>query len=249
MNKQKRSFAFAATREGRLPVGFQVLAVIGVLFAVLIVSIVVVVLSLVSLGRDQAELQDRDVPYAVAIATAALNAKAMANHERGYLISGSTEFLEEFDQNLFTVREAFAAASMAAEGDRQVDAAGKAHAGFERWVWAVRGEFRTYRAGNEEAATKASLGRVRDLRKSYEASLADAQTVARTAIELRNNPFARTEWVAILLFSLVLVLVLCVGLTLWLMRTLNSAFDVEELPEPAADPIPLSAAARRSRQR
>ena len=249
MSKPKRSFAFAATRGGRLPVGFQVVAVIGVLFAVLIASIVVVFLSLLSLSRDQAELQDRDVPYAVAIATAALNAKAMANHERGYLISGSKEFLEEFDSNLFNVRSAFAAASIAADGDRQVDAAGKAHAGFEQWVFAVRDQFRIYQAGDQEAATRASLGRVRDLRKSYEASLADAQAVARTAIELRNNPFARTEWVAILLMSLLLVLAICVGLTLWLMRTLNTAFDVEGAPEPVADPIPLSAGARRSQHR
>jgi methyl-accepting chemotaxis protein len=249
MSKQKRSFAFAATRGGRLPVGFQVLAVIGVLFAVLLASIVVVVMSLISLGRDQAELQDNDVPYAVAIATAALNAKAMANHERGYLISGSKEFLEEFDRNLVNVRSAFAAASMAAEGDRQVDAASKAHAGFEQWVFVVRAQFKTYQAGNRRAATRAALGPGRTLRKNYEASFADAQSVARRAIELRNNPFARTEWVTVLLISLLLVLAICVGLTLWLMRTLNTAFDVEEAPEPAADPIPLSAGARRSQHR
>ena len=249
MSKRERSFAFAASRGGRLPVGFQVAAVIGVLFVVLIASIVVVSLSLVSLGRDQAELQDNDIPYAVAIATAALNAKAMANHERGYLISGSQEFLDEFDQNLVNVRSAFAAASIAAEGDRQVDSAGKAHAGFEQWVFAVRAQFRTYQAGNQEAATRASLGRVRDLRKSYEESLAEAQTVARTAIELRNNPFARTEWVTVLLISLLLVLAICVGLTLWLMRTLNTAFDVEAAPEPVVDPIPLSAGSRRSQRR
>jgi methyl-accepting chemotaxis protein len=246
MSERKGSFAFAATREGRLPVGFQVLAVVGVLFAVLIAAIIVVVLSLVSLSRDQAELQDNDVPYAVAIATAALNAKAMANHERGYLISGSKEFVEEFDQNLVNVRSAFAAASVAAEGDRQVDAAGKAHAGFEEWVFAVRSMFRTYDAGNERVATRTALGPVRALRKTYEASLAEAQTVARTAIELRNNPFARTEWVTLLLISLLVVLAICVGLTLWLVRTLNYAVGFEEEGEPLDVPIPLPTGTRRS---
>jgi methyl-accepting chemotaxis protein len=229
-------------------VGFQVVAVMGVLFAVLIASILVVVLSLVSLSRDQAELQDNDVPYAVAIATAALNAKAMANHERGYLISGSQEFLDEFDQNLVTVRSAFAAASMAADGDEQVDAAAKAHAGFEDWVWAVRAEFRTYQQGNEKQATRTALGPVRTLRKTYEASLADAQTVARTAIELRNNPFARMEWVTLLLISLLVVLAICVGLTLWLVRTLNYAVGVEEPAEPLSEPIPLPAGGERIRR-
>jgi len=248
MSEQRRSFAFAATREGRLPVGIQVLAVVGVLFAVLIASIVVVVLSLYSLSRDQAELQDNDVPYAVAVATAALNAKAMANHERGYLISGSQEFLEEFDQNLVNVRSAFAAASIAADGDRQVDAAAEAHAGFEQWVFAVQRMFRTYQAGNERDATRTALGPVRGLRKSYEASLAEAQTVARTAIELRSNPFARTEWVTVLLISLLVVLAICVGLTLWLVRTLNYAVGVDEEGEPLDVPIPLPTGTLRDRR-
>jgi CHASE3 domain sensor protein len=248
MSEHERSFAFAATREGRLPVGFQVLAVIGVLFAVLAASIVVAVLSLVSLSEDQAELQDKNVPYAVAIATAALNAKGMANDERGYLISGNREFLEELEQRLLNVRTAFAEAVISADGERQREAVRKAHAGFEEWVWALRAQFRTFQAGRREAATDAALGRGRALRKDYEASLEEAESVATTALQLRHNPFASRGWLVILLLSLLAMLVICVGLTLWLVRTLRLANDVESV-EPVPDPAALSEASLRALRR
>lgn len=209
---------------------------VGVVFAVLTASIVVVVLSLVGLSKDQAELRDRNVPYAVAIATAALNAKGMANDERGYLISGDREFLEELDQRLINVRTAFAAAATSADGDRQADAAFRAHAAFERWVSAIQAQFETYQAGRREAATKAALGRGRQLRKNYEAMLVDTQSVALTALQRRNNPLASSAWVAILLASLLFVFVLCAVLTLWVARGLPAP-AAEDAPELAAEPI------------
>jgi methyl-accepting chemotaxis protein len=241
MNERNRSLAPAPRRVRRPPVGFQALALVGVVVAVLAASIVIAVPLIISLSRDHAELQDKNIPYAVAISTAALHAKGMANHERGFLISGDREFLEEFEQGLLDVRTAFAAAVVAADGERQADAVSKAHAGFEDWVWAVRGELKTYQAGNRQAATATALGRVRALRKSYEASLAEAQTVASSAIRLRNNPLASREWVAILLMSLLVMLAICVALTLWLVRTLNFVSGVDEQSEPLPATVPLSA--------
>jgi hypothetical protein len=52
----------------------------------------------------------------------------------------------------------------------------------------------------------------------------------------------------ILLFSLLAVLVICVGLTLWLVRTLRLANDVESA-EPAPDPAALSEASLRALRR
>jgi methyl-accepting chemotaxis protein len=226
-----------------------VLAGVGVLFAVLAASIVVAVIAIVSLSRDQAELQDRNVPYAVAITTAALNAKAMANHERGYLISGDREFLEEFDQGLLDVRTTFAAAVRAADGERQLDAVAKAHRGFEEWVRAVRSQFRTYRAGKRQAATRAALGRGRALRKSYEASLGEAEAVASTAIRLHNNPFASTAFLANLLISLFVLFAICLATTVWLLRTLKVASDVEDSTEPLPEPTALTEASVRALRR
>lgn len=241
MSERNHSFpAVQVPTRRRLPFGFQVLAVIGVLFAVLAASIVVTVLSLVSLSEDQHVLQDKNVPYAVAIATAALNAKGMANDERGYLISGNREFLEELEQRLLSVRTSFSAALIAAEGERQRNAIRSAHAGFEKWVWVVRGNIKTFQAGKRQAATESALGRDRQLRKRYEASLAKAQDVASTAIQLRNNPLASSGWMKFLLVSLFAVLAICVGLAVWVMRTVNFAVEVDETSEPLPAPVELS---------
>lgn len=247
MDEQSGNSVHARTKRREVTVSLHVLAAIGILFAALAASIVIAFLSIFSLSHDQAELQDKNVPYAVAIATAALNAKGMANDERGYLISGKPEFLEEFDQRLLSVRTAFSVVLIAADGEPQHDAVTKAHAGFEDWVWAVRGQFRTFQSGKQEAATRASLGPGRALRKSYEASLVDAEAVASTAIQLRNNALASSGSVGILLVCLLILLALSAGMTLWLMRTLSAASEVEEISEPLPAPVPLSPASRARR--
>jgi methyl-accepting chemotaxis protein len=204
-----------------LPVGFRVLAALGALLALLAASIIVAVYLIFTLSNDQAHLQDRNVPYAVALATAALNAKGMANDERGYLISGDREFRDELDQRLINVRTAFAAAVSSADGEKERQAAREAHAGFEQWVWALNQEFVAFEKGDRRGATKASLGPGRTLRKEYEASLAEAQAAAKTAIQLRRNSFASSGWVFVLMASLLVVLALGFAATFWLTRTLD----------------------------
>lgn len=242
-------FPTEASARGRLPVGFRVLAGLGALLALLAASIIVAVYLIFSLSHDQAQLQDRNVPYAVALATAALNAKGMANDERGFLISGNPEFKDELDQRLINVRTAFSAAVSSADGEKERQAARVAHAGFEQWVWALNQEFEAFEKGDRRGATKASLGPGRTLRKEYEASLAEAQSAARTAIQLRRNSFASSGWVFILMASLLVVLALGFAATLWLTRTLDSfarAVAVAATPETAQDrPQLLSDRARR----
>jgi methyl-accepting chemotaxis protein len=197
----------------------------GVLVALLAAAVILAVYLIFSLSQDQAELQDRNVPYAVALSTAALNAKGMANDERGYLISGNREFLEELDQRLVNVRTAFAAALSSADGEPQREAAREAHAGFEAWVFAMNTQIKMYQDGRREEATKAALGPGRALRKDYERSLADAQSSARTAIQLHRNSFASSGWVVIVIASLLVVLAIGFAATYWLTRTLERFAD------------------------
>ena len=218
------------------------LAAIGLLLAVLAVSIVVAVVSIVSLRSDRTVLQDTNVPYSVAIATAALNAKGMANDERGYLLSGRQEFLDLLDQHLLNVRTAFAAAAFAADGARQHGAVDQAHARFERWVLAIRGQFKAFQAGRRAAAARAALGQGREQRRSYEVALVDAEAAGLTPIELKNNPLVSTGWVAILLLlSLLLAVAICVALTVWLLRPPKRASDAVESSQPLSPTIPVSA--------
>jgi methyl-accepting chemotaxis protein len=215
------------------------------LVCLLLAAMVGATLSVVSLSRDQAELQDHNVPFAVAVATAALNAKSIANHERGFLISGDREFLAEIDQDLLSVRTAFSQASITADTDDQRTAAGEAQAGFERWMSALQRQIELFRSGDRQAATKAALGPGRALRKDYEASLAIAQNVAVREIELQRNSLASSGWIFILLACLLLVVAAGVGIALWLIRALEPR--VEE-PEAVGAPIAVfPTPARRSR--
>jgi methyl-accepting chemotaxis protein len=216
------------------------LAAIGLLLAVLAVSIVVAVVSIVGLRSDRTVLQDTNVPYSVAIATAALNAKGMANDERGYLLSGRREFLDLLDQHLLNVRTAFAAAAFAADDARQHGAVEQSHARFERWVLAIRGQFKAFQSGRREAAARAALGQGREQRRSYEASLVDAEAAGLTPIKL-NNPFVSTGWVAFLLLSLLLAVAICVALTVWLLRPPKPASDPAGSSQPLSPTIPVSA--------
>jgi methyl-accepting chemotaxis protein len=218
---------------------------VGLLIALLALTLVVAVVSILSLREDQVALQDRNVPYAVGIATAALNAKGMANDERGFLISGNRVFLEEFDQRLVNVRTAFAEAAIAADDDAQHRAITQAHAAFERWVAAARKQFKTFQSGDRRKATQAALGPGRTLRKDYEALLAEAQAVATTAIQLRRNSFATSGWVPLLLATLLVVLGLGFAVTLWLARSVSIAVSDAQLREVTDEPTALAPLDRR----
>jgi methyl-accepting chemotaxis protein len=219
-----------------VPLGFQVAAGVGLLVALVALSVAIAVLLVLGLRDDQAELSGHSVPYANAVASAALNAKAIANHERGYLISGDPQFLEEIDQGLLDVRAAFAKASISAKDDAQHAAAAEAHAGFERWVWAMQRQLQKYRSGQRKEATAAALGPGRALRKDYERSLDEAEGVAATAIQLQRHSYASSGWITSLLVLLVFVLVVGVAVTLWLLRALDRANDPPEA-EPVGAPI------------
>ncbi|HEX7256082.1 MAG TPA: CHASE3 domain-containing protein [Gaiellaceae bacterium] len=224
-HEQPKIFLFAGT----------ILVVALVVASVGLVALVLVL----GLSRDHSELQEHNVPYAVAISTAALNAKAIANHERGFLISGRREFLVEIDQGLLEARNAFAEAAFTSEDDIQLRAAARAEAGFERWVAALQRELRTYRRGDRTTATQAALGPGRALRKDYEAALAQAQRVAVTAIELRRNSFASSGWIFIVLASLIVVLAIGLGTTVALVHLLRVPASDDGTAAPAAAPLNL----------
>ena len=215
------------------------LVVIGLLAAVLAVAIAVAVAAMVSAGRDRAVLQDENIPYAVAIAMAALNGKGMANDERGYLASGKPEFLALLDQHLLNVRTALAAAASAADRARQHGVVEEAHVRFERWVSALQDRLEAYRAGDREAATMAALGPGREQRRSYEASLVSAEAAGATSIELSSAAPVSRGWVVLLLISVLLAVAICVALVCRLLRTRKDSSGVAEPGAALAPPIPL----------
>jgi methyl-accepting chemotaxis protein len=207
---------------GPVPLGFQVLAGIGGLLAMVVASVVVGILLADRLAAHEAKLNDRDVPYAAALASAALSAKGIANDERGFLLTGNAKFIDELDDRVTAARAAFGNAQSAASSPARARAARDARRGFERWISAVRQEFAAYADGERQASIGLALGPDRALRKRYEASLAAAQTSAASTIASGRSSVAAASarLVTILLACLFAAFVFGVALGFWLVRTI-----------------------------
>jgi methyl-accepting chemotaxis protein len=202
--------------------GFQVLLGAGGLLALLVVSMLVATLVVVALKADERYLNDRDVPYASAVAVDALNAKGIADDQRGFLLTGDPTFIHEADRRASDARAAFAVAAKAAADPAQRQAVSDARSGFDRWVQAMCGEVATFQAEDRRGAIAASLGPDRALQKSYERSLANAQTLGAHSIQSATSSVAaassRSVW--ILVACLLVALAIVVGVASWLVRSI-----------------------------
>jgi methyl-accepting chemotaxis protein len=215
----------------RLASDTKVLAGVGALLALLAVAVAVAVVLIVSLEDDANELSERHVLYAAAVHEAALSAKGMANDQRGYLLSGRTQYLDELHARTGETRTAFEEAATFAVGESQRDAVRESRAGFERWLQALNADIAAYQSGSREEAIEASLGSTRQLRKTYEQSLAHAYTLGVRSIDSATDSIASSasRSVTILLAYLALALATGVGVALWVVRAvLKPAFVLSQ---------------------
>ncbi len=148
----------------------------------------------------------RTVPFVTGLQQAAVAAKAAANDERGFLLTGDVQFQEEFEQRLARVTGGLNQARAAQPARAaQIDALA---AGIDTWARAVRAELSSY--GDDRAdATRKALGPNRQLRKRYE-TLLDAAVAAGNADLARGSSFDRTAtavqrnlWLALLVATAV----------------------------------------------
>ena len=98
----------------RLPMGFQVWLGVGGLLALVAGLVALAVFLIVGVRHHESHLNERAVPYARAVAAAALNAKGVANDERGFLMTGDQTFSDEADNRVRSTRAWFAASATAA---------------------------------------------------------------------------------------------------------------------------------------
>jgi methyl-accepting chemotaxis protein len=206
----------------RVPMGLQVWLGVGALCALMATSVLVGVFLIVGLKRHESHLNDRVVPYARAVASAALNAKGVANDERGYLMTGDQKFVDEAESRIRDARAWFAASVAAASSDAQRRAATEASTGFQRWVTTVRGEFAASQTTGRRGSITASVGPDRALRKRYEAALARAQALGDGAIRSGDQSVeaASSRSITILLVCLLVALTIGVGIAYWLVRSI-----------------------------
>jgi methyl-accepting chemotaxis protein len=213
----------ARERSGpRLPMGFQVWLGVGGLLALMAGSLLVAVLLTVGLKHHESHLNDRVVPYARAVASAALNAKGVANDERGFLMTGDQKFIDEAETRVREARAWFAASAATASGGAQRRAATEASTGFERWVTVVRGEFAVSQSAGRRGSITSAFGPDRALRKRYEAALARAQALGDGAIRSADDSVeaASSRSITILLVCLLGGLIIGVGIAYWLVRSI-----------------------------
>jgi CHASE3 domain sensor protein len=204
---------------------------VGGLLALLAVAVGLSVILIVSFENDATDDAHREVLYAAAIHEAALNAKSIANHHRGYLLSGSSEFLDEIETETADARSAFASAASHARGTAHRQAVRESRTGFERWVVAMRTDIAMYRTGAQEEAIAQSLGPTRQLRKTYEQSLGDAYALGVRSIDRATDSLSDSanRSVTALLTYLAVALVLGIGVALWVVRAiLRPAFTLSQ---------------------
>ena len=213
--------ALALRRRGGLSPEAKVAVAIYMLLALLTASVLLAVVLIVGVKDNSTQLIDRQLQYAVAIDEAALYAKSMANDERGFLISGRKEFLVQLEERAQKVRASFATALSQASGSAERAAVERARAGFESWLAELRIVLERFQDGDRGGAVTTSLGRTRDLRKAYEASLADADARAAGGIEAARNSVAATSsrYSMFLLVYLVGALAVGFGIAMWILSS------------------------------
>jgi methyl-accepting chemotaxis protein len=163
---------------------------LGGLLALLVISMLVAIFLVVGRQQGETRLNEGDMPYANAVSEAALNAKGIANDQRGFLLTGDSTFIDEANGRVEDARRAFAAAEGAAGNADQRRTIRAARTGFEAWVQAVDGEFAMFQDGDHQRAVAASLGTDRELRKTYEQSLADAQALGDGSVRSASSSVA-----------------------------------------------------------
>jgi len=201
----------------RLPLHMQLVTLIGGLVVLVALCGAVAVALVVKLGADGERLADRSA-YTEKIAAAALDAKSVANDERGYLITGEEHFRLEAERGISDATMQFRAATAAATTPSQLSAASVSGDRFATWTASVRAEFAAYHQGHEQQAIRMAIGPNRALRKHYERSLSEANALALNDVATARHTVTAglSRSVEILLVCLVICLLLAIAIGVWL---------------------------------
>ncbi len=156
---------------GRLPLAGRVVAAVSAVLLLLAATGGIAVARLQSLRSAQAAA-DASSLLVGHLLQAQLAARAAANDERGYLLTGDPKFAKEQRGRAPLVTQALQDAAAIAPAESE--AIGKVAADYAAWQTAVDAEFATFDK-DRAAALEASLGPNRDLRKTFETDLSALQ--------------------------------------------------------------------------
>jgi methyl-accepting chemotaxis protein len=193
----------------KVSVRARLVASVGVLLAMIATVVGTAVLTVNSLQAANHEVSERAVPYLQGLSDAALAAKAAANDERGFLITGDRTFADEAVSRRSAEQAGLAQARTSAVSDRTRAAVDAIDRELSRFNALLDEEFALYSTDRAQAMTR-SFGVNRDQRKAYEARFADAITLAKqhVAAQVADNDRgaarSRTVLAVVLLLSIVL---------------------------------------------
>jgi methyl-accepting chemotaxis protein len=204
------------------PLGHQVLFGIAGFLALLIGVVVMAIALVINLNHRETRLNRGNTAFVSAVQSAAFEAKAIANDQRGFMLSGDEQFLKEAEGRVAKVRAALTGAGASSGSSSELTTVNAARDGFERWMVEFQSEVDVFKAGDHQAAISTSLSTGRDLRKHYESSLASAQTIGMNGVRSGDHSVtaAATLTVRLLIAGLLVALIIGVGIGEWLLRTI-----------------------------
>ncbi|GIH81467.1 methyl-accepting chemotaxis protein [Planobispora longispora] len=164
-----------------------------------------VALSKMDTLQEEHNLQlEHSVPFITGLQDAAVAAKAAANDERGFLLTGDAAFSDEVSKRFTVIDDALEQARGAAVSPEQNTQVDEIADGIDAWQDALSAEFTLY-ATDKATATENALGPNRDLRKAYEEKL-DAAMEEATGALAASASFNETVSSARFVVTLILIL-------------------------------------------
>jgi methyl-accepting chemotaxis protein len=194
-------------------VGQKILASVGIASLTAVAVGALAVDRLGSLRDARAAELSTSLPYMNALDDLAITAKAAANDERGYLLTGDQDFRDEVAGRLDTMGGLFDDARAAAVTSAERSVLDELETGVAAWSTSMTTEFDLLGTDRQAAVTLA-MGTTRDLRKAYEAVLttgredAEAELTAGASYEEVVSDATRTT---ALVCALGVLLALLVG--------------------------------------
>ena len=168
----------------------KIFIVVGVALAGLVGTGIVAVITTGVLQTAR----DREVGHAVAyidgLYGAALDAKAAANDERGYLLTGDTKFRDEALARQVAVTRGLDVAARTIDNAAEHQTVLRIRAAIDAWFTALRAEFTRFEQ-DRAGATALALTTNRELRKTYETQLGTELKRARVEL-VAGDQFAGT---------------------------------------------------------
>ena len=215
-----RSHAGLNPSPGRkLTFRHQLVLAFGALLAILLAAAVVMLGRFGGVEDARRHIDGRTTPYATALSAAAVDMKAMANDERGFLMTGDAKFRDEIAERTEKIREELGEAGKAAPDEQTAALARSIEEKFDGWAAAVEKELDLY-ATDQAGAIELALGANRDLRKDYEEDVkaaTAAPTRRCTPPSTRSRPTSAARAPHSLAALLALALVALAG-AFWLER-------------------------------